>query len=159
MLSIPVLKGLIRTLEHKKGPGGAIATVSPDPEAISDSRGVSELASLAAFLDLDVLAVIAVPSGGKSAEITAAGRAGLTTSLAMPLLDEDRGKLAKLIVGGKPEAGRAKVFVTNQIFPRDGDWCDFLPLDSSLTFFFVPVLILLKKQEVCISLSAGKNLF
>lgn len=139
MLSIPMLKGLIRSLEHKKGAGGAIATAGNDPEATSNSHGASELASLAARLDLDVLAVIMVPPGGKSAEITVAGRAGLTTSLAMPLLDEDRGMLARLILGGKPEAGRGKVFVTNQIFPRDGNWCDFLPLDSSLTFFFVPV--------------------
>lgn len=139
MLSIPVLKGLIRSLEHKRGHADAIAIAGPDTEAPGDSQGASQLASLAAYLELDVLAVIEVPPGGKSAEITAAGRMGLTTNLAMPLVEEDGGTLAKLIVGAKPKGGRGKVFVTSQIFPRDGNWCDFLPLDSSLTFFFVPV--------------------
>jgi signal transduction histidine kinase len=137
LLSIPVLKGLMKSLDHKRGTPDAVATANPAAEEAPECSGGAQLAALAAYLELDVLAVIVVPPGSKSAEITAAGRAGLTTNLAMPLV-EDRGMLAKLIAAHRPKGGRGKVFVTSQIFPRDGNWCDFLPLDSSLAYFFVP---------------------
>lgn len=155
MLSIPVLKSLIRPFEHRKGHPAATAILHPDADTTSDCLDRSPAACLAAYLDLDVLAVIEVSCDRKSAEITAASRTGITTSLAMPSV-EDKGTLGKLVLAARPAGGRGKVFVTSEVFPRDGNWCDFLPLDSGAAFFFVPIETLPVGERRC---GTASNLF
>ena len=138
MLPIPGIRDLIKSFEHRKPESSGITGLLVEPGAPSDDSPF--LARLAAYLRLDILAAVEVAPGGKSAEVIAAGRNGLMCSLSLPALEE-RGPLATLIQAGKPQGGRERVFVTSEIFPRDGSWCDLIPMDSSHAFFFVPVAL------------------
>ena len=139
-MPIPGIKDLIKSFEHRRPESSGATGLLAEPAAPGSDES-SFLARLAAYLRLDVLAAIEVAPGGKSAEVVAAGRSGLTCSLSLPSLEE-RGPLATLVLAAKPQSGRAKVFVTSEIFPRDGSWCDLIPMDSSQAYFFVPMAAL-----------------
>ncbi len=138
---MPGIKGFIRSFENRRrNPDGASALlldVEPRREQDDDSYPVW----LAAYLHLELLAFIEVASGGKSAEITVAGRCGVTSNLTMPLMGEG-GTLSKLIIKGTAQGGRAKIFATGEVFPSDGNWCDVIPMDSAVSFFFMPTAAL-----------------
>ncbi|MFZ1947538.1 MAG: ATP-binding protein [bacterium] len=140
MLSIPGIKGLVKSLEHKKDAAGTAPTSLAEPEAPQSDEALG-LAKLAVYLDLDVLALIRTADGGRSAEMVAAGRCGLASELTLPSL-EGKGTLARLIAKGRPQGGSGRIFVTSEVFPRDANWCDFLPLDSTHAFFFMPLAAL-----------------
>jgi signal transduction histidine kinase len=141
MLSIPGIKGLVKSLEHKKAAAGTASTSLAEPEGPPASGEALGLVKIAAYLDLDVLALIRTTDGGRSAEIVAAGRRGLTSELTLPSL-EGKGTLARLIAKAQPQGGSGRIFVTSEVFPRDANWCDFLPLDSAHAFYFMPLAAL-----------------
>jgi signal transduction histidine kinase len=137
MLSLPDLKTIVKAMS----PG------SPRPAEDKDSAesDVNRLAGFRAFLvevavhaDLDLLGLIETDARGKAAAIIAAGRSGLSTTLSLPSL-EDRGPLAKLLRENRARGGNSKILVSNEVFPRDGNWCDLVPMDSSVRFFFQPL--------------------
>jgi signal transduction histidine kinase len=140
MLSLPDLKSLVksinaRELESRRDPGDAAA----------QPKDMSRLASLESFMvevavgaHLDLVALLETDARGKSAGMVAASRSGLTSILSVPSL-EDRGPLAKLIREDRPRGGKGKVLISNEVFPRDGNWCELIPMDSSVAYFYQPL--------------------
>jgi signal transduction histidine kinase len=138
MFFLPGLRGLVRSFEHRKHASGKASALL---EAASSREGqvADRLVRIAAALRIDVLALIEPAPDGKSARITAASSSGLACDLGLPVL-EDKGLLSRLILRGETHAGRAKVFATAEVFPREGTWCDFIPMDSAVAYAFVPLV-------------------
>jgi signal transduction histidine kinase len=144
MLSLPDLKSLVRSinpreLEARAGNAGRRAARQPRPKDTSHLAGLqSFMVEVAVATRLDLVALIETDSGCRSAGIIAAGRSGLTSLMSVPSL-EDRGPLARLLREDRPKGGRGKVIVSNEVFPRDGTWCELIPMDSSVAYFFQPL--------------------
>ena len=141
MLSLPGIKGLMRSFDPKKRDAEGQTTLLLDADLPEQRDQASYLVWLATYLQLELLALVEVPSDRKSATVTVAGKCGLTSNLTIPALD-DGGPLSKLILRAVPAGGRAKIFVTTEAFPCDGNWCDLIPMDSTIAFFFMPTAAL-----------------
>lgn len=138
MLSLPAIKEFIksrhdRRYERRPGPAFFI-----DPGAAEQMDTKAYLLHLATHLDLEVVALIKIGPRGKSAEMTVAGNRGVTCDLTVPSL-ADGGSLASLIGEAGPASGSSKVFTREEVFASDGTWCDLIPMDSKVTYSFVPV--------------------
>jgi signal transduction histidine kinase len=138
MLSLPGIKGLMKTLDNRRQSSDIDLTsfVESCEPANTDMR--SYLIRLAAQFHIEVLALIELQNVGKTAEVTAAGRKGSVCDLALPTLD-GKGLLSKLITEAKATSGRGRVFARQEVFPSDGAWCDVVPMDSAVSFAFLPV--------------------
>ena len=143
MLSLPDLKSIVKSINARELDRRGDAA-SRDRAALRP-KDTSQLASLESFMvevavgaRLDLIALIETDAQGKSAGVIAAGRSGLTCVMSVPSL-EDRGPLAKFIREDKPRGGRGKVLISNEVFPRDGSWCELIPMDSSVAYFYQPV--------------------
>jgi two-component sensor histidine kinase len=127
----------MKSVENKQTDGREIEDLfrpgSPGP-----FRMESYLADLATRLDIGLLALLEVAPGGKSAGVKAAGHRGVTCELTVPRL-EPEGCVGGLVAGGEVKTGRAKVFSREEIFPAGGPWCDLIPMDSSVSYAFVPL--------------------
>jgi signal transduction histidine kinase len=138
MLSLPGIRGLIRNRDNRNQETqfdpGLFSVVGG--EASEDTA--SYVLRLAEGLGLDVLVLIELENGGKSAKATAAGMQGLTCSLTIPTL-ENVGRLSSLIDEARPASGTGKIFAQDEVFPCEATWCDFIPLDSIVAYCFVPV--------------------
>lgn len=137
MLSLPGIKGLIKNRDGRKQDNGPDAEFFKDHTADPKADMASYVLHLARGLRLDVLALIET-DGGKAARITAAGRLGLTCELTIPTLD-DAGPLSRLLDEAEVSGGVDKIFARDEVFPCEATWCDFIPLDSSVAYFFVPI--------------------
>ncbi len=143
MLSLPDLKSIVKSI-NARVPDGRGAAACRDRTAATPKDN-SRLAGLQSFVveaavsaRLDLIALIETDAQGKSAGIIAAGRSGLTSLMSVPSLD-DRGPLAKLIREDRPRGGRGKIIISNEVFPRDGTWCELIPMDSSVAYFYQPL--------------------
>jgi signal transduction histidine kinase len=143
MLSLPDLKSIVKSINAREleGRGGT----GRRDKAAARPKDTSRLAGLESFMvevavstRLDLVALLETDARGKSAGIIAAGRSGLTSVMSVPSL-EDRGPLAKLIREDKPRGGRGKIIISNEVFPRDGTWCELIPMDSSVAYFYQPL--------------------
>jgi signal transduction histidine kinase len=137
MLSIPGLKDLMKTRDGRKDIREELADLF-DSQKPCPADFPSYLAMLAKRLGIDLLALVEVDATGKSAEIHAAGKDGLTSLLTVPRLDEE-GVLSGLVVAAEPAAGKARVFSGKEVFPVGETWCDLVPLDSSVAYVFIPL--------------------
>jgi signal transduction histidine kinase len=137
MLSLPGIKGLIKTRDQKQHAhidvAGLLETGVLEPESKE-----SLLIHLAGKLDLEVVALIETEREGKAATMTAVGRCSNVSELSLPALDMG-GYIPDLVLKGKPASGRAKLFARGEVFPTDGSWCDLVPMDSLVTYAFFPL--------------------
>ncbi|MGD9140949.1 MAG: ATP-binding protein [bacterium] len=140
MLSLPDLKSLVRSINSRED-----ECRRREGNAAAAPKDMSRLAGLEAFMvevavgaHLDLVALLETDARGKSAGIVAASRSGLTSLLSVPSL-EDRGPLAKLIREDRPRGGKGKILISNEVFPRDGNWCELIPMDSSVAYFYQPL--------------------
>jgi signal transduction histidine kinase len=136
MLSIPVIKDIVRG-----GGGGRVRAGTAfvfRAEAPADADSLTYLLHLATHLETEVLAFIQVGARGAAASIDMAGTDGLTSRLTLPSLDNG-GPLAALVRGKSPAAGKARLFTSGEVFPHEGDWCDLVPMDSEVWYFFHPL--------------------
>ncbi len=137
MLSIPGIKGLIKTKDARKDHETWFAEFFA-----SEDRGSPDISPyllyLAKRLDISLLALIEVDPSGQSARIRAAGSDGLVSELTVPKLEGD-GPIAGLINRAGPVVGQARVFSKAEVFPEDGTWCDLIPMDSVVAYVFVPI--------------------
>ncbi len=137
MLSIPGIKGLMKTKDTRKNREREFAEFFA-----SQSQGTSDIPSyllyLAKRLDISLLALIDVDASGQAAGIQAAGSGGLASELTVPRL-EGEGPIAGLINRARPAAGKARVFSKEEVFPKDGAWCDLIPMDSVAAYVFIPI--------------------
>ena len=145
MLSLPDLKSLVKSINTRELQESSADAKRKGRTAASSRTGIAPLVGLESFIadvavsaHLDLIALIETDARGKSAGIVAAGRSGLTSVLSVPSL-EDRGPLAKLIREDRPRGGRGKVLISNEVFPRDGKWCELVPMDSSVSYFYQPL--------------------
>ena len=137
MLSLPGLKGLIKTRDRRQQSQIDLLSLF-DPGVYEPENTESLLAHLAAGLDLEILALIETQRNGKAAGITVVGRDGSLSNLTLPALDMG-GALPDLVTQARPAAGRAKLFARGVIFPTDDSWCDLIPMDSVVSFAFFPL--------------------
>jgi signal transduction histidine kinase len=137
MLSLPGIKGLIKNRDGRKQDDGLDPEFFKNRTADLKADMTSYVLYLARGLCLDVLALIET-DGGKAARITAAGKLGLTCELTIPTLD-DAGPLSQLLGEAEVSGGVGKIFARDEVFPCEATWCDFIPLDSSVAYFFVPL--------------------
>ena len=142
MLSLPDLKSIVKSINARELQGRGAA--GRGDGAAARPKDTSRLAGLESFMvevavntRLDLIALVETDARGKSAGIIAAGRSGLTSVMSVPSL-EDRGPLAKLIREDNPRGGRGKIIVSNEVFPSDGTWCELIPMDSSVAYFYQP---------------------
>jgi signal transduction histidine kinase len=138
MLSLPGIKGLIKPFEHKRASAERESVALADQVPHGPQDEPDHLVRLATYLAADVLAVLELAPDGKSVEITAAAQGGFKSSMSVPLLDE-KGPLYRLIARARASGGRAKIFSSSEVFPRDAHWCDFVPMDSTISYFFMPL--------------------
>ncbi len=140
MLSLPDLRSLVKSINSREvGADRAGRPAAARPKDMSELEGLeSFMVDVAASTRLDLIVLLETDARGKSAGMIAAGKSGLTTTLSVPSL-EDRGPLAALIRDDRPKGGKGKIFVSNEIFPRDGNWCELIPMDSSVAYFYQPV--------------------
>jgi signal transduction histidine kinase len=145
MLTLQDVKSLVKSINVREAEGRAASRKGPTVKGSSVSRERTALAGIESFMadvatnaGLDLVALIESDSRGKSASVIAAGQSGLTSVLAVPSL-EDRGPLAKLIRDNRPRGGRGKVLTSNEVFPRDGKWCELVPMDSSVPYYYQPL--------------------
>lgn len=137
MLSLPGIKGLIKTRDQKQHAHIDLANLLATEVLEPESRE-SLLIHLAGKLDLEVVALIEIEREGKAAKMTAVGRCSNVSELTLPALDMG-GHIPDLILNAKPASGRAKVFARGEVFPTDGSWCDLIPMDSLVTYAFFPL--------------------
>jgi signal transduction histidine kinase len=143
MLSLPDLKSLVRSInirevEGHRGNARRASTVRR-PKDNSELAGLETfMVDLAASVQADLIALLETDADNKAAGIIAAGRSGLTSVLSVPSL-EDRGPLARLVREDRPRGGKGKVLVSNEVFPHDGTWCELVPMDSSVAYFYQPL--------------------
>ncbi|MFH1312184.1 MAG: ATP-binding protein [Candidatus Eisenbacteria bacterium] len=137
VLSIPVIKDFIKSRHtRRQGPDlGEGFFHGPGGTPIADTT--SYLLHLAKHLDLDLLALIELDPEGKSARLTAAGNGGVTCELTIPSF-ENGGMISRLVTEARPASGSGKVFTRDEVFPCGETWCDLIPMDSSVPYFFVP---------------------
>jgi signal transduction histidine kinase len=137
MLSIPGLKDLIRTRDGRKGLenrfAGLFGSRVPD---LGDLPAY--LAFLAERLGIGLLALIEKDGKGESALIRVGSKGGLTCELTLPRL-EDNGTIGGLIEAGEPAFGKARVFSKEEVFPVGEAWCDIIPMDSAVSYAFIPL--------------------
>lgn len=145
MLSLPDLKSIVRSINNRETEGRPGTARRHKGAAAARPKDTAGLASLESFMAdvavsarLDLIALIETDSRGKSAGIVAAGRSGLASVLTVPSL-EDRGPLAKLIRDDRPRRGKGKILISNEVFPRDGTWCELIPMDSSVAYYYQPL--------------------
>jgi signal transduction histidine kinase len=137
MLSLPGLKGLIRTHEKKQQSHIDLANLL-ETGVFEPENAESLLIHLAARLDLEVVALIEIERDGKGAVIKAVGRCSNVSELTLPALDVG-GCIPDLIMKAKPASGRSKIFARGEVFPTDGSWCDLIPMDSVVSYAFFPL--------------------
>ncbi len=145
MLTLQDIKSLVTSINVREAEGHAASRKGPTVKGSSVSRERTALAGIELFMadvaanaGLDLVALIESDARGKSAFVIAAGQSGLTSVLAVPSL-EDRGPLARLIRDNRPRRGRGKVLTSNEVFPRDGKWCELVPMDSSVPYYYQPL--------------------
>lgn len=145
MLTLQDVKSLVKSINVREAEGRTARRKGPTVEGSSVSQERTALAGVESFMadvaanaGLDLVALIESDSRGKSASVIAAGQSGLTSVLAVPSL-EDRGPLARLIRDNRPRGGRGKVLTSNEVFPRDGKWCELVPMDSSVPYYYQPL--------------------
>lgn len=137
MLSLPGLKGLIKTRDQKQN--SHIDLVNLLETRVFESENAEPLLiSLAGKLDLEIVALIEIEREGKSAVLKAVGRCGNVSELTLPALDMG-GCIPDLILKAEPASGRAKLFARGEVFPTDGSWCELIPMDSIVSYAFFPV--------------------
>jgi signal transduction histidine kinase len=137
MLSIPGIKGFMRTKDTRREQGsGFSAFFGHQGEAAPHLP--TYLLHLAERLDIGLLALLEVEASGRSARLRAVGSNGFSSELVVPTLEGD-GVIAGLIRGAAPATGRARLFSREEVFPRDAAWCDLVPMDSEVTYVFIPV--------------------
>jgi signal transduction histidine kinase len=138
MLSIPGLRDLIKTRDSKREAG----PVKPEFfRAAGQTSGLdlkAYLKHLAAGLGIELLALVEVSPRTRGATITVAGSQGIACDLALPDL-ENGGVLSALIRQAKSWSGTGRIFTKGEVFPNEGAWCDVVPLDSKVTYFFLPL--------------------
>jgi signal transduction histidine kinase len=137
MLTLTGIKGIMKSLEGRKRPTEEASLLLADGGPAPDADGTPYLVRLATYLRLDLLAKLEVAADYKSADLAIAGKCGLVSRLTVPSLDV-KGPLSKLLLKGTAHGGRAKIFMNHEAFPCDAYWCDFVPMDSSVAFFFMP---------------------
>ena len=138
MLSITVIKDLIKPRHNRKEALEIDDAFFRGRDGTPFADTTSYLLHLAKHLALDLVAIVDVDAGGKSATLAAAGRGGVTCDLTIPSL-ENGGTLSQLIAEAKPASGTAKVFTKEQVFPCGETWCELVPMDSTVAYAFVPV--------------------
>jgi signal transduction histidine kinase len=138
VLSIPVITDLIKSRQRRKDDLYPDDTFFRGPDGTPFADTTSYLLHLANHLSLDLIAVVEVDAGGKSATLTAAGRGGVTCSLTVPSF-ESGGTISRLIAEARPASGTGKVFAKEEVFPCGDTWCELIPMDSTLAYSFVPV--------------------
>jgi signal transduction histidine kinase len=138
MLSLPVIKDLIKSRDTRKQTADVNDNLFTFPGGHAEVDLPACALHLAKGLDIDILAIIEVADNPRSATMMAAGKQGLACELTIPSF-ESRGTLSRLISDGKPAGGTAKIFASDEVFPCDATWCDFIPMDSSVPYFFVPL--------------------
>jgi two-component sensor histidine kinase len=149
MLSIPGLKDLVKPRSAAKTDGAQLLGLF-DRGGRCDGDIASYLGYLAERIDIDLLCLAEVAGQGNSAEILVCGREGRTCRLTIPRLDVE-GPIAGLMAAGQPSAGRARLFTKNEVFPTSADWCDLVPMDSSVAYVYIPLSdlpVLGSKDEV-----------
>jgi signal transduction histidine kinase len=137
MLSLPGIKGLIKTRDQKQHAHIDLANLL-EIEVLEPESREALLIHLAGKLDLEVVALIEIEREGKAAKMMAVGRCGNVSELTLPALDMG-GHIPDLILNAKPASGRAKLFARGEVFPTDGSWCDLIPMDSLVTYAFFPL--------------------
>jgi len=137
MLSLPGIKGLIKTRDQKQHAHIDVANLL-ETGVLEPESAESLLVHLAGKLDLEVVALIEIEREGKAAVMTAVGRCSNVSELTLPALDMG-GHIPDLIMKAKPASGRAKLFARGEVFPTDGSWCDLIPMDSLVTYAFFPL--------------------
>jgi signal transduction histidine kinase len=138
MLSLPGIKEFIKNRDGRKQTPMLHPDLFVRPNPDSAAGMASYLVHLARGLCLDVLVFIET-NGGKSAEMTAAGKQGLTCNLTIPAL-ENAGPLSALVAQGQATGGTGKLFTKDEVFPCEATWCDFIPMDSNIVYFFIPMI-------------------
>jgi signal transduction histidine kinase len=145
MLTLHDVKSLVKSINVGEAQGRGATAKRHSGRGASAREGRTPLSSIESFMadvaastHLDFVALVETDSPGKSACVIAAGRSGLTSVLSVPSL-EDRGPLAKLIRDDRPKSGTGKVLTSNEVFPRDGKWCDLVPMDSNVTYYYQPL--------------------
>lgn len=138
MLSLPDLKSFVKSINVREQHGKPLSAREPKTPLAGIEAFMVEVAVSA---QLDLVALIETDSEAKSAGVIAAGRSGLTSVLSIPSL-EDRGPIAKLLREDRARGGRGKVLVSNEVFPRDGKWCELVPMDSSVPYYYQPLGLL-----------------
>jgi signal transduction histidine kinase len=138
MLTLPIIGDLARVRSSlRRGQRNPRATFIVT-DALKSSDLESCLRYLATHLDIEILAAVRLSPSGNSAEMIAAGRSGLSCKLSIPSL-EGRGIVSHLVAAARPAEGRAKIFSSEELFPGEGSWFDLVPMDSSVSYFFLPL--------------------
>ncbi len=135
MVTLPVLKSLVRSISRKSESNHP--PMCNYEQAQNDTTLRDLLTRLAQSLDVDIAATIRTDKSQNRASVLACSRSGFSCTLGVPKLEG--GPIAKLIREGRARVGRSKIFTRDEIFPHDATWCDFLPMDTSVSYCFQPL--------------------
>ncbi len=146
MLSLPGMK-LSRTKEKaasdRYAGGGTLLS-----HKFEDLRSL--LRHLSQSLAIETVTLVDTSTTAIFAKAIAAGP-GTTCDFTLPTV-ERHGKLVELLLNAQVASGKGKVFASGEIFPIDAAWCDFLPMDITVDFCFLPL------SRVAHTIAAPENL-
>jgi signal transduction histidine kinase len=138
MLSIPGLKEFIKSRDSKNQHAPVTSEFFRPLGDTWEFDLKAYVRHLAVGLGIELLALVEVGQEAGTVSITAAGRKGLACDMILPD-PKNGGALAALIRQARTAAGSARLFVQGEVFPGEGAWCDLLPMDATVAYFFVPL--------------------
>jgi len=140
MLSLSGIR-LARTKDGRRDRKEAVSVDAVLNQRVPDVKSLLKL--LCQSLGIEVVSLIDTSPRAIFARITSAGP-DLVCDFTLPS-SEGQGPIAQMIINQQVTTGKARVFASDELFPVDASWCDFIPMDVTVGFTFLP----LDRLSVC----------